>query len=408
MSDSDAMQTKQRQVIYWRLLAMAFGREEMGKPFEDMVREIARNEEMPAAVLDPHMGIETLLSRHPELKASFDKIKEITATEDEDEGEGEDEDEEAEDGDDSESHATSESDESDEEEEDEGDDEVEVDLERTLAFSKVLLNVFGPNARGSSCSAKQYSQWKMDAELFGGLFGLAPTGSAPPGEKEGGPGTGPGGKRRLIDDEQLREELIAMESDMIQRMDLREVLQDDQLAKRITPTAAVVEQLLYDKSNLSGKAMANARALIRKYVDDLAEVLKKQVKSTSTGKIDFSVPPKRVFRNLDLKRTLWKNLPNYNPEDGRIYVDQLFYRHTAQSQLNNYLIVVVDQSGSMVREMTQCAILASIFASLPRVKVTMIAYDTSVINLTEYVHDPFEALMRTNLGGGTDGAGGDA
>jgi uncharacterized protein with von Willebrand factor type A (vWA) domain len=63
----------------------------------------------------------------------------------------------------------------------------------------------------------------------------------------------------------------------------------------------------------------------------------------------------------------------------------------------------VDQSGSMVSAMTQCAILASIFASLPRIKVTLIAFDTSVIDLTPWVHDPFEALMRTNLGGGNDG-----
>ena len=41
------------------------------------------------------------------------------------------------------------------------------------------------------------------------------------------------------------------------------------------------------------------------------------------------MPPKRVFRNLDLDRTIWKNLTNWSPEDERLYVDRLFYRHTA-------------------------------------------------------------------------------
>jgi Mg-chelatase subunit ChlD len=132
-------------------------------------------------------------------------------------------------------------------------------------------------------------------------------------------------------------------------------------------------------------------------------VLKKQVFSTKSGEIDRSVPPKRVFRNLDIKRTIWKNLHHFNPGDRRLYVNQLFYRHTAQKSLNKYLIVVVDQSGSMVDAMVQCAILASIFATLPRVVVSLVAFDTNVIDLTRWVADPFEALLRTNLGGGNDG-----
>ena len=121
------------------------------------------------------------------------------------------------------------------------------------------------------------------------------------------------------------------------------------------------------------------------------------------GKSDRSVPPKRVFRNFDIKRTVWKNLHNFNPEDGRVYVDQMFYRHTSKKSLASHLIVVVDQSGSMVDAMVQCSILASIFVCLPRVNVSLLAFDTNVVDLTEYVHDPFEVLMRTNLGGGTYG-----
>ena len=52
------------------------------------------------------------------------------------------------------------------------------------------------------------------------------------------------------------------------------------------PSLSLVEQLLRDKSNLSGPALANAKRLIKKYVDDLAAVLKRQVFSTKSGKID--------------------------------------------------------------------------------------------------------------------------
>ncbi len=286
-------------------------------------------------------------------------------------------------------------------------DDHDFDLTRTLVYCKLLLNVFGPNTQSAQCSAAQYSQWCDDVGALEQCFGYGPgqlrQGGAAPEAGMGGSGAGVSGQAPRVDDRQLREELVAMESDLIKRMELREVLKDDRLAAQLAPSLPLVEQLLYDKSNLTGAALKNAKRLIRKYVDDLAAVLEKEVASASSGELDRSVPPKRVFRNLDLKRTVWKNLPNYNPEDNRLYVDQLYYRHTAQKTLNKYLIVVVDQSGSMVDAMVQCAILASIFSLLPRVQVSLLAFDTNVIDLTPWVQDPFESLMRTNLGGGNDG-----
>jgi hypothetical protein len=179
------------------------------------------------------------------------------------------------------------------------------------------------------------------------------------------------------------------------------VLKDNELARKLTPSMPLVEQLLRDKANLSGEALANAKMLIRAYVDQLAEVLKLKVEQAAKGKIDRSVPPKRIFRNLDLKRTVWKNLTNYNTAEKRLYVDRLFYKRTATKKQPTRLIVVVDQSGSMVDAMVQSTILASIFTGLPNVDVHLLAFDTRVIDLTPWVRDPFEVLLRTELGGGT-------
>jgi uncharacterized protein with von Willebrand factor type A (vWA) domain len=78
------------------------------------------------------------------------------------------------------------------------------------------------------------------------------------------------------------------------------------------------------------------------------------------------------------------------------------YFHAAERKKKPWhVIVVVDQSGSMVDAMVQCTILASIFAGLPRVDMHLMAFDTEVIDLTPWVSDPFEVLLRTNLGGGT-------
>ncbi len=247
------------------------------------------------------------------------------------------------------------------------------EVRRAALISKLLLNVFATG--GGSVSATQLSGWQKDAGWLKGAFG----------------------------GDSLDGTLAGIEGDLVSRMQLREVLADPVLAKQLTPSMSLIEQLLRDKSNLSGVALANAKALIRRFVDEVAEVLRTQVAQATAGTIDRSVPPKRVFRNLDLERTIWKNLTNWSPQDERLYVDRLFYRQTAKRTTPARLIVVVDQSGSMVDSMVNCTILASIFAGLPKVDVHLIAYDTRAIDLTPWVHDPFEVLLRTNLGGGNDG-----
>ncbi|GII55488.1 hypothetical protein Pth03_38770 [Planotetraspora thailandica] len=246
------------------------------------------------------------------------------------------------------------------------------EVRNAALVSKLLLNVFATG--GGTVTATQLAGWKQDAGWLRQALG------------EEGAG-----------------DLAAVEGDLVRRMHLREVLADPVLAKQLTPSMSLIEQLLRDKSNLSGVALANAKALIRRFVDEVAEVLRTQVEKTSTGVIDRSVPPKRVFRNLDLERTIWKNLTNWSPEDERLYVDRLFYRQTAKRTTPAKMIVVVDQSGSMVDSMVNCTILASIFAGLPKVDVHLIAYDTRAIDLTPWVNDPFEVLLRTKLGGGNDG-----
>ncbi|MEV4134452.1 VWA domain-containing protein [Dactylosporangium sp. NPDC049742] len=258
------------------------------------------------------------------------------------------------------------------------------EVRRAALVSKLLINVF---ATGSgSVSAGQLANWQADAGWFERALGMNP------GELRGKPNAGG-----------LAGVLGGLEGDLVKRMHLREVLANPALAKQLTPSMSLIEQLLRDKSNLSGVALANAKALIRRFVDEVAEVLRTQVQQSSAGVIDRSVPPKRVYRNLDLERTIWKNLTNWSPDDERLYVDRLFYRQTAKRTTPARLIVVVDQSGSMVDSMVNCTILASIFAGLPKVDVHLIAYDTRALDLTPWVHDPFEVLLRTRLGGGNDG-----
>ena len=46
--------------------------------------------------------------------------------------------------------------------------------------------------------------------------------------------------------------------------------------------------------------------------------------------------------------------------------------------------------------------MASIFANLPYLSVKLIIFDTSIVDLTDYVKDPVDTLLKVQLGGGTD------
>ncbi|MEU0691744.1 VWA domain-containing protein [Streptomyces uncialis] len=369
-------QDNRRQVLYWRLLARLFDDQEQ-TALESAGLAVVEDIGLPSALLDPQVSVDSIVQRHPELGPEFDGLMAPAP-------------------------------------DDGGTRDRAAEVRRAALVSKVLLNVF---ASGSGAvTAGQLTRWQSDAGWLERALGCRPGelrgGRAAPGAAPGAAGagvaaTGTGGPRTAPDLGRLiptiGPELDAIEGDLVKRMRLREVLADPELAARLTPSMSLIEQLLRDKNNLSGVALANAKALIRRFVDEVSAVLRTQVEKATVGPLDRSVPPKRVYRNLDLDRTIWKNLTNWSPEEDRLYVDRLFYRHTARKTTPQRLIVVVDQSGSMVDSMVNCTILASIFAGLPKVDVHLVAYDTRALDLTPWAHDPFETLLRTNLGGGTDG-----
>lgn len=408
---------KKRQILYWRLLATTFGLGDKFPSFDKLSTEIVKELGMPDAVLDPSISIDQLLQRFPSLRADFEAPLPIQKMPEEDAGTDADADADADADTDADAGAgagarSPQGAAGAASREAQGSASADgaapapnpFDLKKSVVLQKLLLNAFGPNTQQKVVTAGQYAQWTQDLGWLERAFGYAP--GALRGRSKGGGGTGAGtgpggGGGRAITEDELRAGFSMMEGDLIKRMALREILKDRQLADKITPSMPLIEQLLRDKANLSGEALANAKRLIRAYVDQLAEVLKLKVAKASRGKIDRSVPPKRIFRNLDLKRTIWKNLTNFDPGEKRLFVDRLYYRRTANKNLPTRLIVVVDQSGSMVDAMVQSTILASIFTGLPNVDVHLVAFDTRVLDLTPWVRDPMEVLLRTELGGGT-------
>jgi Mg-chelatase subunit ChlD len=194
-----------------------------------------------------------------------------------------------------------------------------------------------------------------------------------------------------------------LEREMIQKKGIAQLLDQPQLLDRIEPNVELVKTLLTHKDLLTPKTRVLARKVIDKVVRDLKKKLEIRVEQSITGALRKDRhSPRRVFRNLDLKTTLRRNLRNWNQERRKLFVDRIFFYAAEKNKRPWHVIVCVDQSGSMLESAIFSAVMASIFAELPGVRTSLVLFDTQVVDLTDRVGAPVDVLLSVQLGGGTD------
>ena len=110
----------------------------------------------------------------------------------------------------------------------------------------------------------------------------------------------------------------------------------------------------------------------------------------------------KVAKNFDSKTTIERNLKHYNIQTKRLSIQTPYFSSRLRRQVDRWqIIIVVDESGSMLNSVIHSAITASIFFGIPSLKPHLILFDTSVVDVTDYCTDPVETLMKVQLGGGT-------
>src|SRR5438094_4678584 len=194
-----------------------------------------------------------------------------------------------------------------------------------------------------------------------------------------------------------------MQKELVRRRGIAELMEKPELLEKIEPNLELVKTLLTHRELLNPKTRVLARKIIDQVVEELKRKMQVQVEQAITGAIRRDRhSPRRVFRNLDLKTTLRRNLQNFDPGSGKLLVDRLFFYAAERKKRPWHVIVVVDQSGSMLESAIFSAVMASIFAELPAVKTSLVLFDTNVVDLSDQVGQPVDVLLKVNLGGGTD------
>ncbi len=194
-----------------------------------------------------------------------------------------------------------------------------------------------------------------------------------------------------------------MEKELVRRRGISELLEKPELLEKIEPNQELVKTLLVHKDLLNPKARVLARKIIQQVVDQLKDKIKLQVESAINGAIRRDRhSPRRVYRNLDIKTTVKRNLKNFDSDSDKLLVERLYFFAAERKRRPWHVIINVDQSGSMLDSAIFSAVMASIFYELPSMKTSLVLFDTQVVDLSDKVGEPVDVLLSINLGGGTD------
>jgi Mg-chelatase subunit ChlD len=194
-----------------------------------------------------------------------------------------------------------------------------------------------------------------------------------------------------------------MQKELVRRRGIAEIMEKPELLEKIEPNLDLVKTLLTHRELLNPKTRILARKIIDQVVQELKRKMQVQVEQAITGAIRKDRhSPRKIYRNLDLKTTLRRNLHNFHAASGKLLVDQLFFYAAERKKKPWHVIVVVDQSGSMLESAIFSAVMASIFAELPAVKTSLVLFDTQIVDLSDQVGQPVDVLLSIQLGGGTD------
>lgn len=194
-----------------------------------------------------------------------------------------------------------------------------------------------------------------------------------------------------------------LEKQALDNFNMTELLTDKEVLQKMEPNTDLLKTILQFKHLMKNDVIIEAKRIVKKVVDDISEKLQSEVKKSLLGKLNRNMPSNvKSIRNLDIKRTIQRNLKNYDVDNKRLVLKDLYFNSRTKRFNKWNIIIAVDESGSMLDSVIYSAVMAGIFAKLPMIETKLVIFDTQIVDLSSYVDDPVEVLMGMQLGGGTD------
>lgn len=203
-----------------------------------------------------------------------------------------------------------------------------------------------------------------------------------------------------------RETVEILERHALDNYGMTDLLTDKEVLEKLEPNQELLKTILQLKHLMKGEVLDAARRIVKKVAEEIAEKLQQDFRRSLLGKVDrnssSAIPS---MRNLDIKKTIRRNLKHYDAENQRLMLEQVYFNSRIRCYSQWRVIIAVDESGSMLDSVIHSAVMAGIFAKLPMLDTKLVIFDTQVVDLSNQLDDPVETLMSIQLGGGTYIAG---
>jgi Mg-chelatase subunit ChlD len=164
------------------------------------------------------------------------------------------------------------------------------------------------------------------------------------------------------------------------------------------------EKRLHTKHLMNQEVLAMARVLVRRVIEQLMEKLSRPLQQPFLGAMDCRKRSHlKIAKNFDAETTIRRKLAHFDPESRRLFIRTPHFSSRIRRHVDRWqIIILVDESGSMMDSVIHSAVTAAIFFGTKSVRTHLVLFDTAVVDVTEQCNDPVETLMKVQLGGGTD------
>lgn len=200
-----------------------------------------------------------------------------------------------------------------------------------------------------------------------------------------------------------KETIEIMQKQALEKYKLTEILTDENILKEIEPNIELLKNILTFKDMMSQNVKKLAYDIVKKTLEEIKNKMEVEIKKVFYGKkLPNSNTTNKIFKNLDIKKTIRYNLKNYDIKNKTIFTDKLFFNQNIKKYNPYNIIILIDESGSMLDSVIYSSIMASIFANLPYLSIKLVIFDISVVDLSEHIKEPIDILFKVQLGGGTN------
>ena len=200
-----------------------------------------------------------------------------------------------------------------------------------------------------------------------------------------------------------KETVEIMQKQALEKYKLTEILTDENILKEIEPNIELLKNILTFKDMMSQNVKKLAYDIVKKTLEEIENKMEVEIKRVFYGKkLPNSNTTNKIFKNLDIKKTIRYNLKNYDIKNKTIFTDKLFFNQNIKKYNPYNIIILIDESGSMLDSVIYSSIMASIFANLPYLSIKLVIFDISVVDLSEHIKEPIDILFKVQLGGGTN------